>query len=56
MKRQDEDTVVTVLNMLVYGGSGNMAALVFNLGSGRGRWLISCHHQFNPKKKSPGRG
>jgi len=37
MKRQDADTVVTVLNMLAYGGNGIMAALIFNLGPGRGK-------------------
>ena len=52
MKRQDENTVVTVLNMQAYGGSGNMAALIFNLEPGRGKWLTSYHRHFNPKKKN----
>lgn len=55
MKRQDEDTVVTVLNMLAYGGSGIIAALIFNSGSGRGKRLTSHHRQFNPKKTFPSR-
>jgi hypothetical protein len=50
MNRQDDDTVVNVVNNLTYGDSGNMAALIFILGSGRGKWLNSRHHQFNPKK------
>jgi hypothetical protein len=27
-----------------------MAAFIFNLGSGKGKWLNSCYCQFNPKK------
>jgi len=50
MKKQDEDTVVTVLSLLAYGGSRNMAAFIFNVGPGRGKWLNSCYCQFNPKK------
>jgi hypothetical protein len=34
-KRQDRHTVVTVLNMLAYGGSRIMNPLIFNLGSER---------------------
>jgi hypothetical protein len=55
MKKQDEDTVVTVFSVLAYGGSRNMAAFIFNLGSGRGMWLYSGYFQFHPEKRFPER-